>query len=93
MEYLIVTRHQGAVEFIKEEAPEFVDAPVLTSVSPDDVRGKTIAGVLPLQLAAEAAEVVAIDFGSEVRGGQDLTVAEMRTAGARLRRYRVTALD
>ena len=33
MQHLIVSRHPAAIEFIRNELPEFSDAPVLASAS------------------------------------------------------------
>jgi hypothetical protein len=67
--------------------------PVLASATPDDVRGKTVAGNLPLHLAALCQTVYAIEFDGPPPRGQEYTLADMHAAGARLVPYRVTALD
>ena len=90
-QHLIVSRHAAAIEFIRREAPEFQEAPALTSASPDDVRDKVVAGNVPLQLAALAAEVVTVEFSGQPPRGQEYGPAEMAAAGARLARYRVFA--
>lgn len=84
---LIVSRHPAAVEFVRRTAAEFADAPVLLQAGPQDVRGKVVAGNLPLQLAALAWEVVAVEFEGQPPRGQEYSLAEMEAAGARLRRY------
>lgn len=89
---LIVSRHQAAIDFIRQELPEFADAPVLASVGADDVRGAVVAGNLPLHLAALAAEVLAVEFAGAPPRGAEYGIAEMRAAGARIARYRVTAI-
>jgi hypothetical protein len=65
---------------------------VLGSANPDDVRGKIVAGNLPLNLAALAAEVVAVEFSGSAPRGAEYGLTEMEAAGARLRRYRVIAV-
>lgn len=91
-ERVIVSRHPAAVEFIRLSCPEFAGAPVLEEASPDDVRGKIVAGNLPLRLAALAAEVWAVEFDGEPPRGREYTLDDMRAAGAAVRRYRVQAL-
>lgn len=99
MKTIIVSRHPAAVEFIRREAPEFADALVLAQATADDVRGATVAGNLPLHLAALAAEVWAVEFEGGPPRGAEYGVAEMDAAGARLTRYvvasesQVSALD
>lgn len=87
MDRVIVSRHPAAIEFIRGESPEFADAPVIASATADDVRGKTVAGNLPLHLAALAAEVVAVEFSGPPPRGAEYTLIEMRAAGARLVSY------
>ena len=68
-----------------------IQGEVISHASTDDVRGCIVYGVLPLNLAAAALEVVAVDMPnmSPAQRGVDLTPDEMDAAGARLRRYRV----
>lgn len=88
MDRIIVSRHPAAIEFIRRERPEFADAPVLASARPEDVRGKVVAGNLPLDLAALAAEVYAIVFPpGKAPWGQEYTLEQMVEAGARLQRF------
>lgn len=89
MERLIVSRHQATIDMIREWLPEFADAPVLASASPDDVRGKAVAGNLPLDLAVLAAEYHTIVFDSIPPRGAEWTAAELRAAGARMQEYLV----
>jgi hypothetical protein len=93
VERVIVSRHPAAVEFIRSAAPEFRTAPVLGQATPDDVRGKVVAGNLPLHLAALAAEVVAVEFDGIPPRGTEYTAADMAAAGAVLRRYRVQSVN
>lgn len=91
--HIIVSRHPAAINFIRATAPAFADAPVVISATPDDVRGKVVAGNLPLHLAALAAEVVAVEFAGDPPRGHEYGTEEMRAAGAYLARYRVEALS
>ena len=90
---LIVSRHPAAVKFIQQEAPEFISAPVVAHATPEDVRGKVVAGNLPLGLASLAAYVVVIEFAGAPPRGQEYGLDEMRSAGASLRRYRVDEMS
>ena len=90
--YVIVSRHPAAIDFIRAEAPEFADAPVLASATADDVRDAIVAGNLPLHLAAVAAEVVAVEFAGAPPRGAEYGMPEMQAAGARLARYTVRAI-
>ena len=88
MERVIVSRHSAAIEFIKREAPGFIDARIVATATAADVAGRIVAGNLPLHLAALASEVVVIEFDTPPRGGE-YDLAEMDAAGARLESYRV----
>jgi hypothetical protein len=93
MEYIIVSRHPAAIEFIRAWASEeFGAAPVAASATADDVRAKAVAGNLPLHLAAVAAEVWAVEFDGPPPRGAEYSTRDMVAAGARLARYRVQAL-
>lgn len=85
---VIVTRHAGLVAWL---ASRGITGEVKAQVGPDDVRGKRVYGVLPLHLAAEAAEVVTVDMPDlkPEQRGQDLTPAEMDAAGAVMTAYSV----
>ena len=56
---------------------------------PAQIAGKRVYGVLPLHLAAQAAEVVTIDMPGlpAEKRGVDLTPEEMDACGARLTIY------
>ena len=85
--FLIVTRHPAAVEFIKNALPEFVDAPVLASATPADVLGRVVAGNVPLYLAALAEAVIVIEFAGDAPRGAEYSLDDMIAAGARLQSY------
>ena len=88
--HVIVSRHEAAIEFIRANAPEFRFARVVTgNATPADVRGKIVAGNLPLHLAALCHTVVAVEFDGAPPRGAEYGVAEMVAAGARLTAYRV----
>ena len=88
METVIVTRHQGLVQWLKQHG---VEGQVKAQVTAEDVRGKRVYGVLPLHIAAEAAEVITVDMPKikQEQRGQDLSPEEMDAAGARLTTYRI----
>jgi hypothetical protein len=92
MENVIVSRHPAAIEFIRAASVDFADARVIAQATADDVRGKVVAGNLPLHLAAVTAEVVAVEFAGPPPRGLEYTLADMQAAGAKLARYRVSAL-
>lgn len=86
--YVIISRHPAAVEFIRANDARFLAAPVITgNATPDDVRGKVVAGNIPLSLAALADEVVAVEFSGAPPRGAEYGAAEMAAAGARLESY------
>jgi putative CRISPR-associated protein (TIGR02620 family) len=90
-ETVIVTRHAGLVAWLAQQG---ITGDVIAQATAADVRGRVAIGALPLHLAAEATEVVAVDLPglTPAQRGQDLTPAEMDAAGATLTRYRVTRL-
>ncbi len=86
--YIIISRHPAAIEFIRANDVRFLTAPVITgNATPDDVRGKVVAGNIPLSLASMADEVVAVEFDGAPPRGAEYGAAEMAAAGARLESY------
>lgn len=90
---LIVARHSGAVEWLNQRG---IVGEVISHVSdPSILEGRIVVGILPLNLAAKAKEVWAMDLPNlpaELRG-KELTPTQMDECGATLRKYQVTALD
>jgi hypothetical protein len=93
MKDIIISRHPAAVEFVRRERPELVDAPVVAQATAEDVRGRRVFGNLPLSLAAVAAEVWVIEFsGDPASRGQEYDLAAMDAAGAHLVGYVIRAV-
>lgn len=92
MDYVIVSRHPAAIEWIRQKRPDLVAAPVFANVSISDVAGKIVVGNVPLHLAAVADRVLALEFSGVPPRGQEYSVADMDAAGARLVPYRVEQL-
>lgn len=85
---VIVSRHAGAVEWLRRQG---IKGKVIAHATADDVRGCEVYGNLPLHLAAEAASVTIIslpDLRPDQRG-KDLSPAEMDTTGAHLESFEV----
>lgn len=69
---VVITRHQGLIDYLKQEGIIDESVPVLFSASESDVSGKNVLGVLPLSLAAHANTVTEIPLNlhkyPELRG-------------------------
>ncbi len=91
---IIVTPHKGLVEWLARLG---ITGEVAERVTGQQVHGARIIGTVPLHLAAEAAEIAIVKLSNAPKtlkeGRQDLSADELEAAGARLVRYRVTALD
>lgn len=76
---IVVTRHAGLVEFLREEGLIEATTEVVAHATPEVVAGCRVIGILPLHLAAKAAmvEQPILDLPPELRG-KELTAAEMR---------------
>ena len=90
METVIVTRHAGLLAYLVSEGIAPPDAPVITHATPEDVTGKHVIGVLPLNLACFAAKVteIPITMPEEYRG-RELTVDELRQFAGEPRTFHV----
>lgn len=89
MKHVIVTRHPGAVAWLRAQVPALADAPVLADASRADVANRHVYGVVPLSLADAAWRVTAIVFDGAPPRGAEYTADDMRAAGARLVTYTV----
>lgn len=90
MKTIIVARHEGAVKWLNDKG---ITGEVISHVSdPSVLDGNIAVGILPLNLAARAAEVWAIDLPNlpaELRG-KELSPEQMDAAGATVTKYKVT---
>lgn len=84
---VIVSRHPGAVEWLREQG---LDGTVYPSVTEEDVRGRWVVGNLPLKYAVLARGVLAIEFDGAPPRGAEYGAEEMKAAGARLSAYFVS---
>ena len=91
-ERLIVSRHPAVAEWLIGVDSRWDGAPVKASVTPADVENKVVAGPLPPDLASLTREWWAILFTVPPRGAE-LSVEEMRAAGARLQRFVVRTAE
>jgi len=88
--HIVITRHDGAYEWLLQEHPELRDVPRIKSdAKPEDVKGRIVWGNLPLALGALARQVNAIEFSGKPPRGREYGPDEMRQAGAKVRSYRV----
>lgn len=76
---LIVTRHAALKEFLISKGAADASTPVLPHASEEDVRGKEVAGVLPMHLAALTATFTTVELALplEMRG-RELTLDDMK---------------
>lgn len=93
MKKLVVTRHQGLVDYLKNEGIIKGDEKIVSHASPEDIRGNIVIGVLPLSLAVLAAEVweVPLNLPAELRG-VELSEAQVRQFAGNLVKYQVKAV-
>lgn len=85
---LVVTRHPGLLEVLQERDIAPAGIKVLAHATADDVRGRHVAGVLPLALAAEAESVTEITLNLPVEArGRELNAAEVRQYMTGISRY------
>jgi len=94
---LLVTRHAGAEQWLRQQL-QSPGAETVVHLSDASLvaAGDTVAGNLPLALAAALCARGAVVLGIDLpmllqQRGLEFDAAAMRAAGARLRRYRVHA--
>jgi CRISPR-associated protein Csx16 len=98
MTVYVVSRHAGAVEWVRRRLPVADELQVLAHVPEDQVfkPGDRVCGVLPLALAARiclqgaAPMVIDVNLPLDMRG-RELSADELEALQARLVRYEVRA--
>jgi len=88
---VIVTRHPGLVAYLKETGLASEGAKVIAHVTAEeDIKGKNVIGVLPLQLASAAATVtvVPLNIPAELRG-VELSLDQVREYAGKPERFSV----
>ena len=85
---LIVTRHVGAVEWLRKRG---YNGNVIPYASPKDVNNRIVVGNPPLHISYAARRVGFIEIPRLPRSlrGQELTCAQLEQYGARIRWYTV----
>jgi len=85
---LVVTRHSGLVDYLRELGLLADDAEVLSHASPDQVRYKRVVGVLPHSLSClcEVFAEVPMNLPPELRG-QELDLEQVRKFSGPLTTY------
>lgn len=93
METVIVTRHNALIQHLIEQGIVEEGAKVIAHATPEDVAGKHVIGVLPLQLAALTAKVteVPLNLPAEMRG-KELSIEDVRKYAGEIASYEVRKL-
>jgi len=76
---VIVTRHPGLVDHLREIGLISKNVKILSHAGPDDVRGKNVCGVLPHSLSSLTASFteVPLSIPAELRG-TELTLEQIK---------------
>ena len=90
---LIVTRHSGLVQYLKEIGIADGTTEVTSHASPEIVTGKHVCGVLPHSLSCLCASFteVPIFVPAELRG-KELTLEDVRKYAQKVVTYKVSAI-
>lgn len=91
---LVVTRHQGLVDFLREENLLTEDCTILTHVTDTDVlRHKDVIGVLPHHMSSlcHTFSELVLEMTPEDRG-QDLPLERVKEIQRGIRTYKVQAM-
>jgi len=94
MKTVVVTRHAGALEWLRKHHPEFEDCEVLAHARPEDLIGNRVVGVLPVHMASMCAEYWHLEMTvpPDCRG-KELTVEDMERFGCHITRYTVEVVE
>lgn len=86
---LIVSRHNGAITWLRRHFPDWRDVPAVASITAEDVAGREVVGNLPMALAALCERYWAIEFQGTAPRGAEYSAEDMEKAGAHLVEYQV----
>ena len=90
-ETIIVTRHQGLIDWLAKRG---ITGEVKPSVTVEDIKGKHVIGALPAHIAQWAAYVTSVDYFCPFeKRGQDLTADDLDNLGAKLFDYKVVPVS
>ena len=91
---IVVTRHPALIALLKERGLADGAEAVLSHASPDEIRGKDVIGVLPLNLACMANSVTEIPLRltQELRERGELDLETLREIAGEARKYKVTEI-
>ena len=94
MKELIVTRHEGLVEYLKEEGIVGDDVEVISHATPETVTGRHVIGVLPHSLSCLTASFTEIPLKLPVElRGKELTADDVRRYASKAVTYKVTEVN
>jgi len=87
-ENIIITRHVGLVQWLANHG---ITGEVIPHVSnPDQIKGKDVFGILPLNLAAVCNSITTVEMNlPPEKRGVDLIPEEMDNFGAKMARFKV----
>ena len=90
----IVTRHKGAVAWIKKHYPIFSKFVVLKFIDEEQIKGNVIIGTLPINLAVLAKEYWHLSMKIPLEmSGKEFTIEDMEEFGCQIVRYKIEKVD
>nr|BDI55091.1 MAG: CRISPR-Cas system-associated protein Csx16 [uncultured archaeon] len=89
-EIIIVSRHAGAINWLKKHYPKFSNLKHLTHISEEEIKDRIIIGTLPVNLAVLAKEYwhLSMNVPLEMRG-KELTVEDMENFNCKIENYKI----
>lgn len=94
MNKIVVTRHPALVQYLKEIGIIDENTPVLEHATKEDVAGKHVIGVLPLELASEAKYVTTINLNmTKEHRSRELTLEDMKEIAGEITTYKVSRMN
>lgn len=92
---IMITRHGALVEYAREIGLIDEETEIIPHCAdPEQIRGKTVIGPLPLHLAAEAEAIINIPLKLDPADrGRELSLEEVRQKADKPQKYRITKVD
>jgi len=91
MKTVIITRHPGALKWLRKHHPEYKEVEHIVHAKPEDIEGNIVIGMLPIHMAVLAKEYwnLSLNIPAEMRG-KELTVSDMEKYNCKIEQYKIT---
>lgn len=87
---VVITRHQGLVDYLIDQGIVKQGVSVISHATSEDIKGRDIIGILPLNLAvlARSVTIISLDLPQDLRG-VDLSKDQVAQYAGQPRKFKI----